>query len=336
MIPVETGRDSKDRAAFLARLREFEGRETGPPFIGRDPVNAPMIHHWCDAIGDDLPVYADADLATQSVHGGIVAPPTMLQVWAMAGLRPAQASLETELRKLLGILADAGFLAVIATNYDQEYTRYVKPGECLSETTVIESISEEKTTGLGVGHFVTTRSTYRDEQEHAVGTSGMRILVYNPKPRDVAAPPVSERAAARPKRKSPARGRDNAFFWEGVDVGELRIQRCSGCGTLHHPPRPMCHHCQSVEWDWIVSSGRGTVHSFVVYHRPEVAPFDAPYVVGLIELEEGTRLVSNVVGIPPDEVRIDMPVECHFDEVEEGLILPQFYPAGSSARDGAQ
>lgn len=334
MTPVETGNTTEDKAALLARLRELAGREVGPPFTGRDPVNEPMIHHWCDAIGDDLPVYADAHLATQSVHGGVVAPPTMLQAWAMTGLRPSPESLDTQLRRLLGILAEAEFPSVIATNYDQEYTRYLKPGDVISETTIIESISEEKLTGLGAGHFVTTKSTYRDEQGDAVGTSTMRILVYAPKVHSAAAPASSEGALDRPKRRRPARGRDNAFFWEGVDAGELRIQRCSGCGALHHPPRPMCHHCHSVEWDWIVSSGRGTVHSFVVYHRPEVPPFDAPYVVGLVELDEGTRLVSNVVGISPDEVHIDMPVECRFDEVEDGLVLPQFYPAGTTHGEG--
>ncbi len=336
MTSAETSTHPDDKDAFLARLREYEGRTVGPPFIGRDPVNEPMIHHWCDAIGDDLPVYCDADLAEQSVHGGVVAPPTMLQAWAMAGLRPPPESLETESRHLLGVLADAGFPAIIATNYDQEYLRYLRPGERLSETTVIESVSAEKTTGLGAGHFVTTKATYRDGSGEEVGTSTMRILAYAPNVRAPAAPSDAGESPDGPKRRRPPRGRDNAFFWDGVDAGELRIQRCAGCGELHHPPRPMCHACHSVEWDWVVSSGRGTVHSFVVYHRPIVPPFEAPYVVAVVELEEGTRLVTNVVGVPPGEVHIDMPVECHFDEVEEGFVLPQFYPTASATKDGAQ
>lgn len=333
MTSAETSTTPDDKAAFLARLREYEGRDVGPPLTASDPVNEPMIHHWCDALSDDLPVYWDADLAAESVHGAVVAPPTMLQVWSMPGLRPGAESLDTEMRRLLRLLADAGFPAIIATNYEQEYHRYLRPGERTSGTTLIESISEEKATGLGAGHFVTTTSTHTDESGAAVGTTTMRVLVYAPKERP---PQPTATSPDAPKRRRPMRGRDNAFFWEGVDAGELRIQRCAGCGELHHPPRPMCHACHSVEWDWVVSSGRGVVHSFVVYHRPVVPPFEEPYVVAVVELEEGTRLVTNVVGVPPGEVHIDMPVECRFDEVDEGFVLPQFYPAGSAGKGDAK
>ena len=81
----------EDKGAFLARLKAFEGREVGEPFVARDPVNQPMIRHWCDAMDDANPVYTDPELAAQSVHGGIVAPPTMLQAWTMRGLRPPPA-----------------------------------------------------------------------------------------------------------------------------------------------------------------------------------------------------------------------------------------------------
>lgn len=334
MSPADTS-PAHDKAAFLARLREFEGREVSAPAVPRDPVNEPMIHHWCDAMGDDNPVYTDADLAVASVHGGIVAPPTMLQAWSMPGLRPPADAADTELHRLRGILADTGYPAVIATNYDQEYVRYLRPGDSVSYSSVIESVSEEKGTGLGAGHFVTIKSTYHDAAGELVGTSTMRILCYRPK-----APSTPSQPAAggfeKPKRKLPARGRDNAFFWEGADAGELRIQRCASCGLLRHPPAPMCHRCHSLEWDWAVSSGRGTVHSFVVYHRPAIPPFEAPYVVALVELEEGTRLVSNIRGIDPADVKIDMPVECHFDQVQDDLVLPIFYPAGTATAAGVK
>ena len=89
---------------------------------------------------------------------------------------------------------------------------------------------------------------------------------------------------------------DTQFFWDGVREQRLLIQRCDGCGALRHPPRPMCPRCHSLEWDTIEASGRGTVFSFVMPHHPPLPWFDGPYVVALVELEEGTRLVTNLVG----------------------------------------
>jgi uncharacterized OB-fold protein len=116
---------------------------------------------------------------------------------------------------------------------------------------------------------------------------------------------------------------DSAFFWEGLLAGELRIQRCGGCGALRHPPRPMCPSCRSTEHDYVVSSGRGTVYSFVVHHKPPVPGRDHPFAVVLVELEEGTRIVGNVVDVDPADVKIGMDVEVVF-EGERGL--PQWRP----------
>ena len=80
-------------------------------------------------------------------------------------------------------------------------------------------------------------------------------------------------------RPRPVVNDDNRFFWEGVERGELLIQRCSGCGELRHPPRPMCPSCHSLEWDAVRASGRGTVHSYVVPHHPRLPAFPEPYVV---------------------------------------------------------
>ena len=113
------------------------------------------------------------------------------------------------------------------------------------------------------------------------------------------------RSADRPR---PAIDQDTSFFWEGAKKGELLIQRCVSCGTLRHPPRPACAACRSLEWDTQRASGRGTVHSYVVHHHPQVPGFEPPYAVVLVELEEGTRLVSNLVGVDPSEVTIGMPV----------------------------
>jgi uncharacterized OB-fold protein len=86
----------------------------------------------------------------------------------------------------------------------------------------------------------------------------------------------------------------------------------------------MCPACNSSEWDTVRASGRGEVHSFVVYHYPVVPPFEAPYVVALIALEEGIRLVSNLIEVPPEDVRIGQPVEVRFVAVDDELTLPMF------------
>ena len=142
MSQTETAKPQTDKAAFLQRLRAYVGREAGPPFTARDPVNQPMIRHWCDAIGDTNPVYTDPEFAAGSIHKGIVAPPTMMQAWTMRGLMPPPKEPDT-LNQMLGILSQAGFTSVVATNCEQEYVRYLRPGDLLTATTIIEDVSEE-------------------------------------------------------------------------------------------------------------------------------------------------------------------------------------------------
>lgn len=167
---------------LLVRLREFEGRPSGPTVLARDPVNQPMIRHWCDAMGDDNPVYTDEEIAEASVHEGLVAPPTMLQVWTMPGLgeRPTDGDGEDHSAALRELLDDAGYTSVVATNCEQTYARYVRPGDHLRVTAVIDSVSERKQTGLGEGYFVTTRQTYTDQDGEVVGTMLFRILKFRP------------------------------------------------------------------------------------------------------------------------------------------------------------
>ena len=128
------------------------------------------------------------------------------------------------------------------------------------------------------------------------------------------------------RRPRPAISRDIAFFFDGCRQGELRIQRCASCGVLRHPPLPACASCGSFEWDWIVASGRGSVYSYVVTHHPQVPGFDYPLVVAVVELEEGTRLVANVDGIPADRVTVGMPVEARMVALDDDLTLPVFFP----------
>ena len=129
-------------------------------------------------------------------------------------------------------------------------------------------------------------------------------------------------------RLAPAITPDTEFFWNGLRENRLLIQRCGGCGKLRHPPRPMCPHCRSLEWTAIESSGRGTVYSFVMPHEPKFSFFEYPYVVVLVELEEGVRLVSNLTGIDPSDVTPGLPVEVYYQEFDDGLVLHQFRPSG--------
>jgi len=321
-----------DKSEFEARLKTYVGASTGPPFTGRDLVNEAMIRHWCEALGDRNPVYTDAEAARRSAHGGLVAPPTMLQAWILRGVEmAAPAGPPADGQVALGrLFVEAGYPSVVATNCEQEYTRYLRPGDQVTANTVFEAISGEKATGLGTGYFIDTRTTFTDQRGEEVGWMTFRILRF--KPAQAASAGTSAAAApSKPRRLRPALGHDNAWWWEGIDQGELRIQRCAGCGTLRHPPRPMCGRCQSIEWNWIVSRGAGAVYSYVVLHHPPIPGYDFPLPVALIELDEGTRLVANVVGCKPSELRIGMRVQARIESADEELKIPFFHPVGGSS-----
>lgn len=127
-------------------------------------------------------------------------------------------------------------------------------------------------------------------------------------------------------RLAPTTTPDTEFFWNALRDHRLLIQRCTGCGALRHPPRPMCPACNALGWDRIEASGRGTVHSFVMPQHPAFPWFEYPYIVALIALEEGTRLVSNLCDVAPGDVTIGMPVELFFARFDGDLVLPLFRP----------
>jgi uncharacterized OB-fold protein/acyl dehydratase len=315
----------RTKEELLAELKAFEGREVGTQ-VGADPVNQPMIRHWIEAMGDWNPVYTDAEAAKQSVHGEVIAPPVMLQAWVMRGIAPRPTEGGSAQDELMALVESEGFTSVVATNCEQEYDRMLHLGDHLRTRTVIDSISEEKATGLGVGHFITTRVEYETLEGEPVGRQMFRILKFRPGTgRQTAAP--TEEEAPRPKRPRPALNRDNSFWFEAAKEHRLVIQRCAQCKVLRHPPRPRCDKCGSYEWDTVDASGKGVVYSFVVNHYPQVPSFDYPLAVGLIELKEGTRLVANIVGIDPSEITIGMPVEVEFVEHDPDLTLPAFHPA---------
>jgi uncharacterized OB-fold protein len=119
----------------------------------------------------------------------------------------------------------------------------------------------------------------------------------------------------QPRLPAPAITPETAPFWEGLEQGELRLQRCQSCGRFRHHPRPMCPACHSLEREWVPVSGRGTVYSYTrVEHQAHPALGDRmPYTILLIELAEGIRIVSSPAGIPDVELRIGLPVRAIFE-----------------------
>ncbi|ABE36411.1 hypothetical protein DR64_7936 [Paraburkholderia xenovorans LB400] len=129
---------------------------------------------------------------------------------------------------------------------------------------------------------------------------------------------------ARPVRPHPVMTMDTEFFWNAAREHKLAIQRCCNCGKLRHPPMPSCPHCYSFEWDTVESAGNGTLLSYTVVYAPLVTPFTKPYAVGLVALDEGTRLVAELVDANFDELRIGMPAMLDFMDCEGDLTLPVF------------
>jgi uncharacterized protein len=338
-----------------AELAPLVGQAAGAPSLAPDAVNVPMIRHWVEAMGDHNPVYVSDEAARAAGYDQLIAPPTMLQAWIMRGLRTSL--LDDEARAtggrgrgrgagpndvMMALLDDEGLTSVVATNCEQRYGRPLVVGDRVLARSVIEAISDPKRTGLGTGRFITTRLDFvavpdadvpiepvPAEQVQSlfdagepVATMRFRILKYLPPARK---PP-------RPPRPRPALTQDNAFWFEGARAHQLLIQRCTSCGTLRHPPLPACAVCGSLGWDTVESSGRGTVYSYVVVHDPQVAAFEYPLPIGLVELEEGTRVVANLGGVGPGDITIGMPVRAEFVDHDEELSLPVFVPAGNAGK----
>jgi uncharacterized OB-fold protein/acyl dehydratase len=317
---------AEEKKALEARIRAFVGKPIGPRVTGRDAVNEPMIRQWCDAMSDANPVYLDADAAKQSPFGGIVAPPMMLDVWTMQGweMHKGYDEPQNEEHRLHKILTDAGYTGVLGTDTEQAFHRYLRPGDTVSAEAVIEQISEEKSTGAGVGYFITTRTRFTDQRGDEIGWQTFRVLKFIPKEAPRAAAPAGAQPA-KPTRLKPPMGHDNGWWWTAVaKENVLPIQRCTGCRKLRHPPRPMCDACGSLAWDHVAASGRGTLHSFTVIHHPQFPGYEFPIVAALVDLEEGERILSNLVGCDPKQVRIGMRVQCFIHADDDGFKLPLF------------
>ncbi|MEI2704947.1 MAG: Zn-ribbon domain-containing OB-fold protein [Ilumatobacteraceae bacterium] len=126
----------------------------------------------------------------------------------------------------------------------------------------------------------------------------------------------------------PVRTEDNHGFWDAADEGRLVIQRCATCARWQHPPRPMCPECGSLDQAWAEVSGGGVVYSCSVLHHPQHPAFDYPVVAALVDLDEGVRLVSTVVGVDAGAVRIGQRVHVRFAPTTAGGQIPVFAPEG--------
>jgi len=122
---------------------------------------------------------------------------------------------------------------------------------------------------------------------------------------------------------------ETEHFWAGTRAGQLRLQRCQRCDLSYFPPRPFCPECACREVEVYPACGRATLYSYVISHRAPKG-WDAPYSIAVVELEEGPRMMSNIIGIEqtPEALELDMALEVSFEQVSEDIVLPKFKPAG--------
>jgi uncharacterized protein len=290
-------------AGIQDAVAEIKAAGAAKPRAGRDPVNQPMINNWVEAIGDRNPIYVDEDAARAVGHPGIVAPPAMIQVWTMFGLGGSRPD-DDPMGPIMKLFDDAGYIGVVATNCEQTYHRYLQPGEQVSITAEMGDVIGPKQTALGEGYFINQHIIWRVGDED-VAEMNWRILKFRPtETATQSSVPVDLDPDAMMR---PSSSRDTAFFWDGVKAHELRIQRLAD-GSLQHPPVPAVWQDASAPIDYLVSSGRGTVFSFVVHHAPKVPGRTLPFVIALVELEEGVRMLGELRNVEHGQVKIGMPV----------------------------
>jgi uncharacterized OB-fold protein/acyl dehydratase len=307
---------SVDDIKAAADRVKAEGRSK--PRVGRHPVNLPMVDHWLDAMGDKNPIYVDEAAAKAAGHPGIVAPPAMIQVWTMMGLGGVRPD-DDPLGKILGLFDDAGYIGVVATNCEQTYHRYLRPGEEVSVAAELTDVVGPKRTALGEGFFITQKITWSVGDED-IAEMLWRIMKFRPAAQDK---PVSVVPADldQDKLMRPASSRDTKFFWDGINAHELRIQKRPD-GSLQHPPVPAVWLDKEETTDYVVAGGNGTVFSYVVHHAPKVPGRTLPFVIALVELEEGVRMLGELRGVDPSAVTIGMPVHATYIDFPDSDISP--------------
>jgi uncharacterized OB-fold protein/acyl dehydratase len=306
----------EQKATMSAKIHEaveqIKAAGRSKPRAGRDPVNQPMIRHWVDAMGDDNPIYVDEAAARAAGHPGIVAPPAMIQVWTMMGLGGVRPD-DDPIGPIIELFDNAGYIGVVATNCEQTYHRYLRPGEEVSVVAELTDVVGPKQTALGEGYFISQKITWQVGDED-VAEMNWRIMKFIPKDSAQPAPAAVPDDLDADSMMRPASSRDTKFFWDGVNAHELRIQKRDD-GSLQHPPIPAIWHDAKKEVapsDYVVASGKGTVFSFVVHHAPKVPGRTLPFVIALVELEEGVRMLGELRNVDPAAVEIGMPVRAMY------------------------
>jgi len=298
-------------------IDEIKAAGTSEPRQGPDPVNQPMIRHWVDAIGDKNPIYVDEDAATAAGHPGIVAPPAMIQVWTMAGLGAGRSD-DDPLSKMMALFDDAGYVGVVATNCEQTYHRYLRPGEEVAIHAEITDVVGPKQTALGEGYFINQLITWTVNGGEKVAEMNWRIMKFAPR---AEVKPTVPDDLDPDKLMRPASSKDTRFFWDGVAAHELRIQRRPD-GRLQHPPVPAVWADKDDPVDYVVAGGNGTVFSYVVHHAPKVPGRTLPFVIALVELEEGVRMLGELRGVDPADVKIGMAVTATYLDFPDSEVSP--------------
>lgn len=267
----------------------------------RDPVNQPTINNWVEAMGDTNPRWRQGE-----------APPAMAQVWTMYGLGGTRDP-NDPLHAMMNVLTDLGLTGVLGTNCEQTYVRTLRLEERPRLEMRLESVVGPKSTGMGEGYFVTSRSEWFVGDE-LVASMLFRVLKFKPRPRAS----TGSTSGTGKFVLYPTKNRDTEFFWEGTAAGELRIQKCGSCGALRHPPGPTCPECLEFNREHVVSAGEGTVFSHVVHHHPPIPGHELPIRLALVDLDEGVRMVATT----PDEVEIGDRVRVDFRRIDDDLTLP--------------
>ena len=313
----------------VERMRAFCGAESKPQ-IAQHSVNAAMIGQWCDAVGDENPIYKAQKEALAHGLPDVVAPPAMLNTWTMPGNMPHEAFGDDPFVSCIKVCDEAGYTGVVATNSDHEYLDYLKIGDAINAKQTVGDVSELKRTALGSGYFITTNTDFFVAKK-LVGRMLFRIFKYKPNTGvKMDASVANTNWRLRPR---PAISRDTAFFWEGLKQQELRIQKCPKCKQLFHPPVVRCAKCGTYDLKYQVASGAGTLYSFAEPYHPVVPFMNCPYVVGLVELSEGTRIISNIINCPPSQLKIGMKLKLSIEQVDPDLSLPMFEPNPPVKRD---
>ena len=339
----------------VPRSAALVGQAAGAPNLAPDAVNVPMIRHWVEAMGDHNPVYVSERAARAAGYDELIAPPTMLQAWIMRGLRASLLTEEARAQgseqgsgsneKMMALLDDEGLTSVVATNCEQHYHRPLVVGDRLLVRSVIEAISDPKRTGLGTGRFITTRLDYvavpdadvpvwpatEDEVQalydagEPVATMRFRILKYLPPARSRRSP-ATPTAGHHPGQRVLVRGCPRA---QAAD---------SALHLVRDPPSPAAASLRRLRLAGVGHRRVERPGHAVLLRRgalPAGAPFEYPLPIGLVELEEGTRVVANLDGMDLHAIAIGLPVEAEFVDFDEELSLPVFVPAGTQSGKGS-